>query len=210
MEKEKLANYYKDLPEDFEVDYVIDAKDKKVNIILNVLAVVLMICVFLFTYWIKFYLVEKKQLFDTLADVELWHFSLSLLVFCVALIVYLILHELTHGLVYKAMTKQKLTFGLTFTVAYCGLKEGYVNRKTAILAILAPFVIYSILMIVAICCIPANLYSFWVITLFAVHFGGCVGDLFGSIILIFKYRGKQILMNDTGPKQSFYIKKVNN
>jgi hypothetical protein len=205
MEKDKLNNYYKDLPQGFVEDYVIDAKKTSVAIIFSVVSVIMAIAAVVVCWLIKFNLIAQKQDYTVIADAEPLEFFIALIVLCVAMIVYLILHELTHGLVYKLMTKQKLTFGLTLTVAYCGLKEGYVNKKTAILAILAPFVIYSIIFIIAICLIPANIWCVAMILLFSVHFGGCVGDLYGAILLIFKYRGKQILMNDTGPKQSFYV-----
>jgi hypothetical protein len=70
---------------------------------------------------------------------------------------------------------------------------------------LAPFVIHSIWMIALICLLPANVWCLLVIVLFAIHFGGCAGDLYGTLILLFKYRGKSVLMNDSGPKQTFYV-----
>lgn len=41
--------------------------------------------------------------------------------------------------------------------------------------------------------------------LFAEHFGGCSGDLYDTVLLVFKYR-KGCLINDDGPKQTIYIK----
>jgi hypothetical protein len=200
---EKMKNYYRELPQGFGVDYVIDAKKKSTVVVMNISSVLIMIFVASICLLFKFYDCDfsKIDLSYSLKTI------IALIVFIVSIIAYLVVHELTHGLVYKLMTRQKLTFGLTLSVAYCGIKEGYVNKKTAILAILAPFVIHSIWMIVAICLLADYLYAFLMIILFAIHFGGCVGDLYGSFILIFKYSGKQVLMNDNGPKQTFYIDK---
>ena len=38
-----------------------------------------------------------------------------------------------------------------------------------------------------------------------MHVGGCVGDLWVTYYLLFKYRDKKMIVNDTGPKQTFYI-----
>ena len=43
--------------------------------------------------------------------------------------------------------------------------------------------------------------------LFALHFGGCVGDLHATYLLLFKFKG-DILMKDTGPKQTYYARVV--
>ena len=129
---------------------------------------------------------------------------LAAVVLCVSLIAYLIVHELTHGLAYKLLTKQKLRFGLTLTVAYCGLKEGFVNKKVSLIATLAPFVLHSVWMIIAIIFVPVGVWALMLILLFALHFGGCIGDLWVTCILLFKYRKKQVLVNDDGPCQRFY------
>lgn len=198
--KDKLANYYKDLPEGFTEDYCINAKKASVGVLLNVISVIIAV-IALVVCWIAKYGLR----FIDIADGEelIWFLSIGLCV--VAIILYLILFLLTHGLVYKLFTKQKLKFGLTLTVAYCGLREGYVNKKTSLAVMLAPFVLHSIWMLVAICLIPQMVWSYWLILLFAIHVGGCCGYLWGAAILVFKYAGKQVLVSDDGPCQKFYV-----
>ena len=41
--------------------------------------------------------------------------------------------------------------------------------------------------------------------LFAIHFGGCIGDLYMTALLLFRYKDPRTLMNDTGPKQTIYL-----
>ena len=132
-QKDKLANYYKDLPEGFTEDYCINAKKASVGVLLNVISVIIAV-IALVVCWIAKYGLR----FIDIADGEelIWFLSIGLCV--VAIILYLILFLLTHGLVYKLFTKQKLKFGLTLTVAYCGLREGYVNKKLRLLQGLRP------------------------------------------------------------------------
>ncbi|MDE5867701.1 MAG: DUF3267 domain-containing protein [Anaeroplasmataceae bacterium] len=190
-----MENYYKELPEDFEKDLVIDAKDIKFGIIFNLVALVLMVGCYVLGIYFK------------LGSIDLDFTYTSLLIACGITILYMIVHELTHGAAYKIITKQKLTFGISFSCAFCGLKEGYFSKKCGLIAILAPFVIHSIWMILLLIFLPYGQWFYIILFVFSAHFGGCVGDLFGALIMIFKYHHKELLINDTGPKQTFYVKK---
>ncbi len=195
----KLSNYYKDLPQGFKEDYRIDAKKSSTIVLLNVLSFLLMVIVGGATYLLRFGTrpLYEKEVGDAMVAV-------ALVIVIAGYFAYLVVHELTHGISYKLLTKQKLKFGLTLYVAYCGLREGYVNKKTALIAILAPFVVHSIWMLLAVFLIAEPLISMAFLVLFALHFGGCVGDLWGTCILLFKYAGKPVLMSDSGPRQIFY------
>ena len=88
-----MNNYYKELQENYEKYYEIDAKNNKIGIILNILAVLLAIGVmipFVFIYDFKF-------------EVNLYT-ALLLLILAVSLVLYMVLHELVPGLVYNLMT----------------------------------------------------------------------------------------------------------
>lgn len=186
-----MDNYYKELPENYEKYYEIDAKNNKIGIILNVVALVLTIASILPFVFI----------YDFKIEVNLYT-ALMLLILAVSLVVYMILHELVHGLVYKLLTHEKLTFGLTLTVAFCGVPNIYVSKKTALLAVYAPFVVFTITFLLCIFLIPDLTIKLLFVILFGLHFGGCIGDLYVGFLLL-KSKGN-ILMNDTGPKQTFY------
>lgn len=194
----KLNNYYNELPENFKEVYVIDAKNKKTSILFVIYSLILTILAFFVTYFIT-HLVKpiKIEVIDN-------KFFIAYFVFLISMFLYIVLHELTHGLVYYIMTKQKLTYGFTLTVAFCGVPHIYVNKKTALLAVLAPFVVYTIVFITLIILLQNSFYVLLAIILFAIHFGGCIGDLWCTWILLFKIK-ESCLMNDTGPKQTFYI-----
>lgn len=197
---EKTKYYYKELPTDYKEDYIIDAKSIKFTIIANIFnliiaAIVIVICLAFIGFNISFNIDE---------------ILIPMLILAFSFIIYIFLHELTHGIFYKIFTREKLTFGFTLTVAYCGIPTIYVKKKAMIVIILAPFVIYSIASIIALLFITNPIYYLLVSILFGLHFGGCIGDLYGFFIMISKYHKKDLLINDTGPKQTFYIKEANN
>ncbi len=191
-----MKNYYKELPAGYSENFSIDAKSKKTGIILNVVAFVVAAIVFLICFFTKFY--------DAQVDYNAETFSIYWLGFIILLFAYLVVHELTHGLFYWLFTHQKLTFGITWSAAYCGLKEGYVNKLTSLITTLAPFVIHSIWMILVIALLPASPWIFVLVITFALHVGGCVGDIYVTYLLLIKYHKKQVLVSDNGTKQTFY------
>lgn len=192
-------NYYKELPNDYKEVYSIDAGNKKTGLILNLIGLPIMVVMFIIPMLIKI-LVCGKINFD-LSDEST---SLVLFIMCVGMILYIIIHELTHGLFYKLFTKEKLKFGLKLTCAYCGVPTIYMKKIPMIITALAPFVIYSLLGVALMIVVPANVIFLAVTLVFSVHVAGCVGDIYVSFLLIFKYP-KETLVNDTGAKQTFYI-----
>ena len=87
-----------------------------------------------------------------------------------------------------------------------GVPHRYCNGKNiALIALLSPFVLFSIVFIVGIAIAGNGIAGLILKLLFAEHFGGCSGDLYDTVLLVFKYR-KGCLINDDGPKQTIYIK----
>ena len=188
-----MPNYFDILPENYKLVKTIDAKNTKVVLLMNLVGILIFILSL-----VPFLLLREYTL-----DFEIKSMGIFLIVYLVLTVVYVIAHELVHGLVYKIMTKQKLTFGITLTCAFCGVPNIYVTRKTALFAILAPFVLFSLIFIPLLIIIPANMINLAILLVFGTHTSGCVGDLYGTLVLI-SLKGK-LLMNDTGPKQTFYI-----
>ncbi len=202
---EKTKYYYNDLPEDYVEDYVIDAKSTKFTIIygliVNLLLVAGTIVLCLFLKGFSF------NAFREYRTNNLHIFLFGILAFVAMLLAYVILHELTHGLFYKIFTHEKLTFGLTLTVAYCGVPKLYNKKWPMFITSLAPFVVFILVFGLPIIFIDNIVFYSAFSLLLGFHIGGCVGDLYGATILLFKYHGKDVLINDTGPKQTYYIKK---
>ncbi len=199
-----MENYHLTLPEGYEVGKVIDAKDKKTSLLLT-------LCSFLLTILALVPILMNlegglSQILDSLDESPVGH-MVAWLVFFVAFILYIILHELTHGAAYKALTHQKLTFGLTLTVAFCGVPHIYTSRKTALISTSAPLVVFSVILIPILVVLHSVNQLYYLLTglLFAVHFGGCIGDMYVIALFLFRFKDPRSLMNDTGPKQTFYV-----
>lgn len=196
-----MNKYYLELPDNYKLDKKIDAKDLLIGILLNIVALIITAFVFFIICIVKF------RDFKIPEDdrIMLLQVLVGILVIGVGFIGYIILHELTHGLFYKYFTKQKLKFGLTLTVAYCGVPNVYVRRKETIIACLAPLVIYSIIFVIIILLLPPNIINLCVSFLFSFHVGGCAGDAYLALILLTKY-DKDTYIKDTGPTQYIYKK----
>lgn len=191
----KAKTYESELPPEYRAVMTVDAKSKKVGIALNLAALGVMAAVIA----IGALAVRPKGYFE--------HYSLLRTAWLLAaLMAYIVCHELVHGAAYKLLTGRKLHFGMTLTVAYCGVPDIYVYRRTALLSLLAPFVVFSLLFGGLIFILQDEWDVMYVIVLLAVHIGGCAGDLFDAGLYLFKFRDPVTLMQDTGPKQTFYCK----
>ena len=197
---DRSKNFTHELPEGYKPVKEVDVGDKRFGLLMNVAGIVLTALAGVGFFFLKFR-GEPGSAFPDLGNI--WVFEGWLFALLVGLIAYLVLHELTHGVVYRILTGEKLTFGLKLTCAYCGVPNIYVTRKTALLSLLAPFTVFSVAFLVPFFVLSGPV-SFTFLVLFALHFGGCVGDLYDTILLLFCLKGR-MLKRDTGPKQTFYV-----
>ena len=189
-----MKNYELKLPDNYREAFVVDATDKKLAVTLNVVNLIIAAAVIL----ISWLLIRPQNLMESL--------SLSdYLIFMGCLLCYLVLHELVHGAAYKLLTRQKLTFGLTLSVAYCGVPDIYVYRRASMISLLAPFCVFTVVFGVAVFLMPTPQEQFCAAILLALHWGGCVGDLYDTFLYLTRFRSPLTLMRDTGPKQTFYL-----
>lgn len=201
---ERKGKYFEsELPDGYRIVKTIDAKNKKIGIVLNIIALIpLAICL-----TVAYFLIGKDALSEAYNTIDPLVSLIGLAVFIVVMISYIILHELVHGAVYKLFTHEKLTFGLTLTVAFCGVPNIYVYRKPALAAVLAPFVVF-IPVFLSLCFVLPTLFKMTAAFMLGLHIGGCSGDLWVSGLLIFKLRDNKTLVNDTGPTQTFYVPNI--
>lgn len=197
----KYKNFERQLPEGYREVLHINAKNVKFGIIFNAIALVILVLVMIVAF-IPLALSERES-----AAVAPMAMLIGYVVFIVAMIAYIVLHELVHGIAYKALTHEKLTFGLSWSCAYCGVPSLYVSRRTALIALAAPLVTFTVILL------PLMAVLFFVhpyiylacAFLFGLHLGGCAGDMYMLILLLFKYRDGSLLMRDTGPEQFLYL-----
>ena len=198
----KQKNFERELPDGYRLALVVDAKNAKFGLIFNIIAFLVLVVVMIAAY----FLLKVRQ------DVsESWlteNYFAATLIFMAVIVVYLVLHELVHGLAYKALTGEKLTFGLSWSCAYCGVPNIFTYRRVSLIAVAAPFVFFTVIFIpiLAMLYYLSPLYFMLSAAIFGLHLGGCSGDIYIMCLLLFKYKGAETLMNDTGPKMSLYVK----
>ena len=141
-------------------------------------------------------------------DIGYTSYLIALIALIPGMIIYTVWHELMHGVAYKLLTGEKLTFGMSWSCAYCGVPNIYVYRRASLISLLTPFVVCGVfLTAVTVILAFVNVYAYLaLLILTASHFGGCVGDLWITFLFLFKFKDRSILMRDTGPEQTFYLK----
>ena len=190
-----MENWEKELPAGYREALVIDAKDNKKFVRCMGLAALLVFGLFL---WIGI----ATQWRGMTREAPSTKLAIG---FFVSLFVYIVLHELVHGAAYKALTGQKLTFGFTLSVAFCGVPEIYVYRKASLISVLAPFVVFTVLSAALLIAVPDPWIRFYVFAFLGLHIGGCSGDLYNAWMYLTRFTDPRTLTRDTGPVQTFYV-----
>ncbi|MBP5729240.1 MAG: DUF3267 domain-containing protein [Clostridia bacterium] len=194
-----MNRYYEGkLPEGYSEAFVVDANDKKQGMkfqIAAILSVAVLINVFFFVYALP-----------RLNEIAAGFTVLKCAGVVIAYFLYVVLHELTHGLVYKLLTGKKLTFGFKLPSAYCGVPDIYTYRITSLLSLSAPLTVFSILFVFLFLMIRDTFLKAMILLLFALHISGCTGDLYGIFLFLFRFKNPASLRKDFGARQVYYIK----
>lgn len=193
----KNKNFEKELPNVYVQVKHIDATNAKFGLILNCIAFGV----------IGVFIVAAMLILGLTNKLPLKLNPLLLLAGAVGLTVYIVLHELVHGVAYKATTGEKLTYGLKWSCAFCGVPHIFVYRRASIIALVAPLAVFALVLT------PLTIWLYFVdsfaflvsAVLLGYHFGGCSGDMYMLLLLLFKYRQKTLLVKDLGPEQFLYL-----
>ncbi len=185
------------IPEGYREVYHIDAANKKTGLLLTLGSLLIAAGLIFFFFMSIDYI-----------SIDLRYLLKYNLVFLVSMIAYIILHELTHGAVYKALTKEKLRFGITWSAAFCGVPDIYTYRDTALKSLVAPLALFSVLLIPLLIWLHRIDAGWYLVAgvIFSLHISGCIGDLYMTALLLAKFRDPATLMRDTGPEQWIYAK----
>ena len=197
----KEQNFERDLPEGYGQVYHINAKDKKIGIVLNLIALAILVAVML--------IAAIPVMLTGGVDFSVRPIPLLVgyAVFFVSMILYIVLHEAVHGIAYKSLTGERLTFGLSWSCAFCGVPNIFTYRKTALIALAAPLVTFTVILLPVTVCLwfVHPLAYFASALIFGLHLGGCCGDMYMILLLCTKFKQKVLLMKDTGPEQFLYL-----
>ncbi len=197
----KTKYYFADLPNGYVSDFVLDASSKKTGRIVMVLFAVL--------FSLTFVICEAINSFNFAIEFKLVRTLVAAAIFVLAYLLMVIVHELIHGLFNKIFTHEKLVFGFSKKSAYCGTPNIYIKKGAKMVIAMAPFFILLITLIIPLIFIKEPFYYLLVTIFLGFHVGGCSGDLVEFFILLFKYKGKEVLVMDTGPSQTIYVQVSN-
>lgn len=194
----KRKSFEEVLPAGYAPQLTVDFQKKGPAILMNLIAFVVMAGLDVL-FWL---LIQPWEAFMAAPLASL----LKTVILLIALLGYVVLHELLHGAAYKLLTGHRLTFGITWSAAYCGVPDIFVYRNTALIALLAPFVVFTMVFLLAVLLLTEPVSRYMAAFLLAAHLGGCAGDLYDTGLYLFRFRDPAALMQDTGPKQTFYTK----
>lgn len=208
-------NFEREIPDVYELAKYIDARKAIFGLLMNILALIILLIVAFVNIMLLGLVGYKIFLIENLYQQT----RVGLIVGVVLSLIYIVFHELVHGYAYKKKTGEKLTFGMSWSCAYCGVPNIYVYRRPAIFAVLAPFVFFGLIFLVLtavslfVMAITENaavlsaVYLMYVAltVLQGLHLGGCTGDIYVTFLLYGRFKDDRVLVRDTGPEQFFYI-----
>ena len=181
------------LPETYREIFSIHLqKDKRLALLVNVLALLITVVLFL----PMLFFVPFSTLFE----------GASLLKFLTLLfgyVLYLILHELVHGIAMKLCGTKKVKYGFTGMYAFAG-SDDYYSKGAYIFIALAPIVVWGIVFAILNIVVPQD--WFWVIYLLQIsNLSGAAGDLY--VTFRFSKLPRDILVRDSGVSMQVFSDK---
>lgn len=185
------------LPEHYKEIYSIDLqKDKKMSVLVNLLALVIAAILVVPMH----FAVPISTLFGVESGMQGYWIRYGAML--ALMVLYMILHELVHGIAMKLCGTKKVKYGFTGMYAFAGSKD-YYDKKSYIFIALAPVVLWGIVLAVINPFVPVE--WFWVVYLIQViNLSGAAGDLF--VTVKFSRLPKDILVQDYGVGMKVYSK----
>lgn len=180
---------FQSLPEGYKEIYSIDLqKNKKMSLIVNALS--LFIAAVITVPMI--FVVPISTLFNM--DDGYGPYLIRFGAILALIVLYMVLHEIVHGIAMKMCGTKKVKYGFTGLYAFAG-SDDYYDKKSYIFIALAPIVVWGIVLGIINLFVPTE--WFWVIYLIQItNISGAAGDLF--VTVKFSRLPKDILIKDYG------------
>lgn len=177
------------LPENYQKLFQIDLqKDKKLALQVNGLALAIAVPVLLLGFWL--------EPIGTFLDEG----ALGVLWVLLGMVVYMVLHELVHGIFMRWFSGVRPHYGVTALYAYAG-SDAYFDRTHYIIIALAPVVVWGL--VLGVLCLVTEGYWFWLFYLLEmVNLSGAAGDIY--VTWRFSKLSSNILVQDTGVAMTVY------
>ena len=185
------------LPEDYGEIYSLNLqKDKRAAIIVNLLALAIAAVM---AVSMNFF-VHVASFFDMSGGIVRYFLRLAALI--VLMVLYMVLHELVHGIAMKLCGTKRVKYGFTGLYAFAG-SEDYYDKKSYIFIALAPIVLWGTVLAAVNFFVPTE--WFWIVYMIQlINISGAAGDLFAAVK--FSRMPKNILIQDSGVSMRvFYI-----
>ncbi len=180
----------KELPEGYSEIFSVDlSKNKRQAIFVNVLALVIAVA-----------MIVPAIIFVSIPELDIGAFLIRASVALVGIFVYIILHELTHGLFMVLFGCKKPKYGFGGLYAYARA-DFYFSKLAYVTIALAPVVIFGALFAVLSIAIPAS-WFYTVYVLQVVNISGAAGDIY--VTAKFMLLPRDILVFDTGTAMTVY------
>ena len=183
------------LPEGYIPLFGIDLqKNKRLALLVN-LAALLIAAVMIVP---ALFLMPISQLFSMSSGLVLYF--LRFVVLLAGIVIYMVLHELIHGLFIKFFSGVRASYGFTGLYAYAG-SEAYFHKKSYLIIALAPVVILGMILLAVNFLVPDS--WFWVVYFIQVcNLSGAAGDFY--VVGRFAGLPENVLVQDTGVSMTVY------
>ncbi|MGV9746399.1 DUF3267 domain-containing protein [Rhodococcus zopfii] len=120
-------------------------------------------------------------------------------------LVYMAVHEATHGFVLQSLTEVRPSYAVRFPFLTTG-SRAYLTRRNAVIAALAPSVVWGIVLFVALLTLPAD-YRLTAYILLALNFAGSAGD-FVEVYVVARQQHDALVRDDGGKLHIFVPQRV--
>lgn len=189
-----------ELPEGYaEIKRVDLQKDKKLAVLINLAA--LIIAALLIPIGLAIAPIHFASIMQG-TSIPLF----QLIIVLGGVVVYMVCHELIHGIFIKIFSGKKAKYGFTGLYAYAG-SDAYFNKRHYLIIALAPVVLFGLIFLILNITLP--LKWFWFIyVLQIINLSGAAGDLY--ITYLMRKLPDDMLTRDAGVGMIFYSKKAAN
>ena len=177
------------LPEDYRQIYSIDLqKNTKMMLLVNALAILIAALMAVPMHFV----VPISTLFDMTGGIEAYTTRFTVLIGL--LVLYMVLHELVHGIAMMICGTKKVKYGFTGMYAYA-CSDDYYTKKPYLFIALAPVVLWGVVLAVINPLVPTP--WFWVIYMIQItNLSGAAGDFLVTVKFI--RMPEDILVKDHG------------
>lgn len=187
------------LPEGYREIYAVDLqKDKKAALLVNFIAVAIAALLAVPMH----FAVPVTTLFSMEDGMQ--NYMLRFGALLALSVLYMVLHELVHGIAMKLCGTKKVKYGFTGMYAFAGSSD-YYGKKPYIFIALAPVVLWGIVLAIVNPFVPPE--WFWVVYWIQItNLSGAAGDLF--VTVKFSRMPKDILVRDYGVGMTVFSKEA--